>query len=237
MLVANADTTSPHDLVAGSRRLRHAVHHRHDSSELFDSLADLDEGVLDVLRDDPDAATAFWLNLHGALVERARSSGAREWCRVAGVRVDAATAFHGILRAGRWKHGFGYLPHPFADRFERRHRLRDLDARVHFAVLAARHAPGLSVTYTAANVDGELDAVARAYLDATAEHLPSAGVVRVPRVFLWYRGDFGGRSGILSLLAEYDVVPADASPRLSYTAASPAAGSERAPERPPEDPQ
>jgi len=237
MLVANADTTSPHDLAAASRRLRHVVHHQNGASDLFDSLAELDERVLDSLRDDQFAATAFWLNVHGTLVERARSKGVHEWCRVAEVRVDASTVFHGILRAGRWKYGFGYLPHLFADRFERRHRLRELDPRVHFAVLAARHAPGLSVTYTAANVDGELDAVTRQYLDATAEHVPSAGVVRVPRVFLWYRGDFDGRDGIRSLLVDHEIVSEDASPRLSYTADPPALGPSNLPERAPEDPQ
>lgn len=238
MFVPNADTTSPHDLVAASRRLRHAVHHRNDASSLFDSLATLDEDVLATLRDDERAATAFWLNVHGALVERARSTPTtHEWCRVASVRLDAATVTHDILRAGRWKYGFGYLPNPFPNAFERRHRLPEVDPRVHFAVLATRHAPGLSVTYTAANVDEELAAVTREYLDATVEYESSADFVRVPRVFLWYRGDFGGRSGVRSLLVEYDALPANASPRFSYVSHQQSFDPGTKREQPPEDPQ
>lgn len=238
MFAANADTTSPHDLAAAARRLRHAVHHRNDASELFDSLAALHGDVLATLRDDQWAATAFWLNVHGALVERARSTPAvGEECRVAGVLVDASGITHDILRAGRWKYGFGYLPNPLQSPFERRHRLDELDPRVHFAVLAARHAPGISVTYTAANVDAELRTVTRAYLAETVEYVPSVDVARLPRVLFWYRGDFGGRSGVRSLLVDHDVLPADASPRFSYVAVRPSFDTGTKHEQPPEDPQ
>lgn len=217
MFAANADTTSPHDLVASSQRLRHAVHHRGGATALFDSLAAIEDDVLATLQDDQDAATAFWLNLHGTLVERSRN-GDGDHCRIAGMRLEASEVKHGILRSGRWRHGFGYLPDPFPGLFERRHRLADLDPRIHFATLAARHAAGQSVTFTAANVDGELRGVTSQYLAETVEYDPGDSVASVPRVFFWYRGDFGGKSGVRSLLVEYDVVPAGASPRLSYVA-------------------
>jgi len=217
MFAANAETTSPHDLVAAARRLRHAAHHETDSQRLFDSLADLDERVLDALREDTDAALAFWLNVHGALVDRARNAGAGR-SRVAGEALSAEDVRHGILRANRWKYGFGYLPDPLPGEFARRHRLPELDERVHFATLAARHVPGMAVTFTAANVDAELRTVTRQYLQHTAEYDPADGVVAVPRVCLWYRGDFGGASGVRSLLATHGVIPVDADPRLTYVA-------------------
>jgi hypothetical protein len=229
MFAASAETTAPHDLTAASRRLRHAAHHGDQPTALFESLGDLDESVLAVLREDTDAATAFWLNVHGALVDRARSGIARS--RVAGVRLTASDVKHGILRAGRWKHCFGYLPDPFPGRFERRNCLPDLDARVHFATLIAEQAPGKAVAYTAANVDAELDRVTTQYLDETVRYDEDVDVAVVPRVFFWYRGDFGGRSGVRSLLADHGLVPVDASPRLSYVnrdAAASSAPAERA---------
>lgn len=42
------------------------------------------------------------------------------------------------------------------------------------------------------------------------------GVVRVPRLLLWYRADFGGRSGMLAFLRRYGVLTAEASPRVRY---------------------
>lgn len=217
MFAANAETTSPHDLVAAAQRLRHAAHHERDADGLFDSLADLDEGLLGALREDRDAALAFWLNVHGALVDRGRDGG-RPRCEVAGESLTAEDVRHDILRANRWKYGFGYLPDPLPGEFARRHRLRELDERVHFATLAARHVPGMAVTFTAANVDDELRTVTRQYLQKAAEYDPAEDVVAVPRVCLWYRGDFGGASGVLSLLATHGVIPVDASPRLTYVA-------------------
>jgi len=215
VFAANAETTSPHDLVAAAQRLRHAAHHERDADDLFDSLADLDEDLLGVLREDGDAALAFWLNVHGALVDRGRGDG-QPRCEVAGEVLSAERVRHGILRANRWKYGFGYLPDPLPGDFVRHHRLRELDERVHFATLAARHVPGMAVTFTAANVDDELRTVTRQYLQKTTDYDPDAGVVAVPRVCLWYRGDFGGASGVLSLLATHGVIPVDATPRLTY---------------------
>jgi len=217
VFAANAETTAPHDLVAAAQRLRHAVHHDGGAPQLFDSLAGLEGGVLAVLRGDQDAAAAFWLNVHGALVERGRRGGV-EACRVAGVDLTADDVKHDVLRADRWKYGFGYLPDPLPGRFSRRHRLRELDERVHFATLAARHVPGMAVTFTAANVDDELRTLTRRYLRAAADYDPESRVARVPRACLWYRGDFGGSAGIRSLLVAHDVLPADATPRLRYVA-------------------
>jgi hypothetical protein len=226
MFAASADTTSPHDLAAASRRLRHAAHHGDHTTDLFDSLGALDESVLAVLREDSDAATAFWLNVYGALVDRARSGISRS--RIAGVRLTADEVKHGILRAGRWRHGLGYLPDPFPGRFERRNRLRDLDPRVHFATLVATNVPGKAVAYTAANVDDELRCVTAAYLDGTVQYDEETDVAAVPRVFFWYRGDFGGKAGVRSLLADHEIVPPDATPRLTYVAPEPTPSSAHA---------
>ena len=219
MFAASAETTSPYDLVAASQRLRHAAHHADDAAALFDSLGDLDPGVLDVLGDDQDAALAFWLNVHGALVERGRG-GAPPRAAVAGEVLTADDVRHGLLRGNRWKYGFGYLPDPLPSEFERRHRLRELDERVHFATLAARHVPGMAVTFTASNVDDELRTLTRQFLQKTADYDPAQGVVAAPRVCLWYRGDFGGAAGVRSLLATHGVVPVDASPRVRYVASA-----------------
>jgi hypothetical protein len=218
MFAANADTTTPHDLVAASQRLLHAAHHEQRVAELFESLAGLEERVLAGLRDDQPAAKAFWLNVHGALVA---DGSHRDECRVAGTVLDSDAVRHGILRAGAWKYGLGYLPDPLLGRFERRHRLEDLDPRVHFATLAARHAPRLSGTYSATDVDAELADVTGAYLDATDRYDADAGVASVPSVFFWYRGDFGGRGGVREFLADHGAVPADATPRLSYASPEP----------------
>jgi hypothetical protein len=120
----------------------------------------------------------------------------------------------GILRGGRSKYGLGYLPR-LPRRLERRYRL-ECDPRIHFALnCGASSCPAIRA-YETDRVDDQLDAATELYLEDTVEYDPGAGTVRLPRVFLWYRGDFGGGSGIRSFLAEYDAIPAGATPRLRY---------------------
>ncbi|MFB6072504.1 MAG: DUF547 domain-containing protein [Halobacterium sp.] len=231
MFAANADTTTPHDLVAASRRLLHAVHHDHPTDGLFDSLARLEESVLAELQADQRAAKAFWLNVHGALV-----AGDADARRIAGTRLDADAVRHGVLRGGKWRYGFGYLPDPFRGRFVRRHALDDLDPRVHFAVLAARHAPRIAGTYTGIDVDAELADVTARYLDGTVEYHPAVGVARIPGVFFWHRGDFDGRAGVREFLVRHGAIPPDAHPRFSYASPVPDVEPETTPRRRPERP-
>ncbi|AHG04373.1 hypothetical protein HALDL1_12780 [Halobacterium sp. DL1] len=237
MFAPNADTTAARDLTAASRRLRHAVHDSNGDARLFDSLAALEERVLDRLGDDQLAAKAFWLNVHGALAEQSRDGPTNDSCLVAGTRIDADHVAHKLLRAGRWKYGFGYLPDPLPGQFARRHSLDELDPRVHFAVLAARRAPRLVPSFRAESVDDDLGGVTARYLDATVVYDDGSDVARVPRVFLWYRGDFGGPDGVRELLAEHEVLPEDAKPRLSYVAPTPSAGGDDERRKAPEEPQ
>ena len=68
----------------------------------------------------------------------------------------------------------------------------------------------------ARRLDDQLDLATEAYLGDAVEYDPEAGVARIPRVFLWYRGDFGGAGGIRSFLRTYDAVPDDADPTLRH---------------------
>jgi len=86
-------------------------------------------------------------------------------------------------------------------------------------------------------VDDDLGGVTARYLDATVVYDDGSDVARVPRVFLWYRGDFGGPDGVRELLAEHEVLPEDAKPRLSYVAPTPSAGGDDERRKAPEEPQ
>jgi hypothetical protein len=44
------------------------------------------------------------------------------------------------------------------------------------------------------------------------------GVVTLPRQFLWFRGDWGGKAGILRFLRGYDLLPRGVRPRLTHRA-------------------
>jgi hypothetical protein len=194
------------------------------------ALADLDEDGLEPLRADRDVALAFWVNCYNAgaqaLVDRhpGRYESPLRIVRffrtpaltVGGADLSLDRIENGILRGGRSKYGLGYLPKLRATGFERRHRLADPDPRIHFALnCCAESCPAIRA-YEPESIDDQLDFATRTYLDSTVKYDPDAGTARIPRLFLWFRGDFGGGGGIRQFLRDHGAIPADATPRLRY---------------------
>jgi hypothetical protein len=174
-----------------------------------------------------DARTAFWLNVYNAAVQdELRSDPSRYESRlrffvgrrvtVAGHGLSLNDIEHGILRRSRSVFFLGYGPRILQDRFERTHRVDSLDPRIHFALnCGAASCPPIA-SYSAAGLDDELARASESYLTTEVDYELDHGVIRVPQLFLWYRGDFGGRSGIRDLLREYGRLPVDVSPTIRY---------------------
>ncbi|WP_280584981.1 DUF547 domain-containing protein [Halorubrum sp. Boch-26] len=133
---------------------------------------------------------------------------------VAGADLSLDQVEHGVLRGAQWKYWLGYVPNPFPSAFVRRHRAAAPDPRVHFALdCGAASCPAVAA-YDATDVDDQLDRVAGSYLRSATVF--EDGTARVPRLLLWYRGDFGGRSGLRALLREYDAIDPDVISRIRY---------------------
>jgi hypothetical protein len=223
------DSTSTEglSLVADSRRFLRAVRASEGRGHALDTsrerLADTSPDELDALG--PDERLAFWLNVYNAatgaalLADPERFEDRRQFfgksiVTVAGTDLSLDQIEHGILRGSQWKYGLGYVPNPFPPAFVRRHRVADPDARVHFALNCGAASCPAVAAYDAADVDDQLDRAAASYL--RSETVVEDGTARVPRLLLWYRGDFGGRSGIRTLLREHGVIDPDATPRIRY---------------------
>jgi hypothetical protein len=199
------------------------------AAELRREFADYASADLAAALSDDDARTAFWLNTYNAAVQDdLRDDPARYDSRlrffvadrvtVAGRRLSLNDIEHGILRRSKSIFGLGYLPRILQSRFERTHRVAELDARIHFALNCGAASCPPVAAYSRERLDEELTLASRSYLDTEAEYDPEAGVVRVPQLLLWYRGDFGGRTGILDYLRTYGPLPADAAPKIRYRA-------------------
>ena len=193
-------------------------------------LADLDDGALERVRTDRRTALAFWSNLYNAgtqlLLDRrpelyesplrfVRFFGATA-VTVAGTDLSLDDIENDILRAGRSKYTLGYTRTLRPGSFARRYRLAQPDPRLHFALnCGAVSCPAIRF-YEPGSVDDQLDLATELYLAETVTYDPEAGVARVPRVCLWFRGDFGGGEGIREFLRTHDAIPADADPRIRY---------------------
>jgi hypothetical protein len=199
-----------------------------DPDEHLSTLAAYVGTDLEPVRTEWGRALAFWTNLYNAgtqlLLERRPELYESPLRFLRFFRADAVTVAgrglsldvieHGVLRGRRSKYGLGYLPR-VPRRFERRYAV-GCDPRIHFALnCGAASCPAIRA-YEPGRIDDQLDAATELYLEETVEYDPGTDRARVPRLFLWYRGDFGGGPGIRDLLREYGLIPEDASPSLRY---------------------
>jgi len=189
--------------------------------------------------DTDGARLAFWVNAYNAVTQRALDDNSGQYenrraffsaplVTVAGQELSLNDIEHSILRRAYSQYTLGYIrrPSPLRGEFIERHAVAERDPRIHFALNCGAESCPPIAAYTREEIDDQLDLATRGYLDQTVEFDPDAGGVlstvfgpgraTVPRVMLWFRGDFGGKSGILDCLRRYDQLPADASPRLSY---------------------
>ena len=221
---APASDTSP---VAVSRRFLRAVRASEaDDAEresACDALAALDPDALAAL--DSDERLATWLNVYNAATGDALLADPDRFddrgrffsepvVTVADEALSLDDIEHGILRGSQWKYGLGYVPNPFPSDFVRRHKLAEPDWRIHFALNCGAASCPAVAAYDAETVDADLDVAAEEYL--RSETVVEDGTAYVPRLMLWYRGDFGGRRGIRDILREYGPVDPDAVSRIRY---------------------
>ena len=200
-----------------------AVRRGEPTADLRSALANLPESALAAM--DRDAATAFWLDVYNGYVQyhldrkpslydsKRRFFGGKR-IRVAGHQLSLDDIEHGLLRGSKSKYGLGYLPRLRPSAFERRHRLADADPRIHFAVNCGAVSCPPILTYSAERIDAELDVATTAYLEneTRREH----GALSVPRLLLYYRGDFGGRAGIYAFLERHGVLEPGERPKIRY---------------------
>jgi len=214
------------DPVGLSYDLLRAVKLGEPTADLERALRDLDAGVLDAATAEDSAALAFWINVYNAVTQLELSRQPERYDKhrffrrrvvaVAGRQLRLDDVEHGILRRGYHRWGLGYVPWPARSAFVRRMQPGERDPRIHFALnCGAASCPPIAA-YTADGLDEELDLAAASYLGSEVEYDPATDTVTVPRMLLWFRGDFGGKSGILDCLRAFDCIPGDASPSLAY---------------------
>ena len=202
-----------------------------ETDELRELLASFDRERFARALSSRSRRLSFWLNGYNAfaqllleddpsLLEGGRIDRWRFFARVcfpiAGVHVSLDDVQHGMLRGSKHPWGFGYLPRPFPSSFERDCCVEGGDPRIHFALsYGAETCPPVAV-YTPDDAANELDVATEWYLEENVSYDPQRDVATVPRLFRWYRGDFGGSAGVREFLGRYGAMPTDGSPTLEY---------------------
>lgn len=174
---------------------------------------------------------AFWINVYNGytqyflktdpsayLQSRPRYFG-KDQIDIAGDRVSLSDIEHGVLRRGATTFSLGHLRLLWLRRpFVRRFALDAVDYRIHFALNCGALSCPPVLPYTAEQVDQQLDAGTRDYLQRTVRQDAQNQVVEVPALLRWFSADFMGGSNEAKreILRRYGVIAGDASPRIRY---------------------
>jgi hypothetical protein len=178
-------------------------------------LADLSDADLQIGLSDDDAKIAFWVDVYNAAAQLRPLDDVgsvrgrfrlfrRPAVTVAGRALSLDAIEHGILRRSRWKLGLGYLGNPLPSPFERSHRVRRVDPRIHFALNCGAASCPPIMAYDAARIEEQLDVSSRSYL--VSEVIKDGHTLRLPTVMLWFVGDFGGPRGMRRFLGRHGIV-------------------------------
>ncbi len=160
--------------------------------------------------------TAFWINIYNALIIDAIIHYGLQGSlmlkpgifrlaayTIDGMRFSADDIEHGILRQNRPN---PVLPlRPFASVDPRLSYMVELfDARIHFAlVCGARSCPPIA-HYSADRLDDQLDLATGAFINGGGVHWDAKRqTIWLSKIFNWYEDDFGGREGVLNLIAAH----------------------------------
>jgi hypothetical protein len=209
-----------------ARRLLERVRSERPTESHLQAIANLDTQELERLRTDRQTALAFWLNIYNAaaqlLLARRPELFDSRWrffrttaITAAGVDVSLDDIEHGILRGKRSKYGLGYLPRVARTGFGSDYRL-DVDPRIHFALNCGAVSCPAILAYDPDTVDRTLDEATETNLNQTVTYDTDRDRVRLPRVCLWFIGDFGGPSGLRVFLRDHGQIPPESNPSLRF---------------------
>ena len=193
-----------------SEQLLLQVKMQEPTAKAISHLAALPLASLQATLDSDTRKKALWINIYNAFFQILRTERQvgkpaiyhQKLVSIAGQAFSLDDIEHGILRKYRFKWALGYLPDPFASALVKKLAVSKLDYRIHFALnCGAKSCPPIAF-YSPEKLEHQLDLAARSFLESETAVFPEKKEVHVTRLFQWFLGDFGGRSGIRRILKE-----------------------------------
>lgn len=174
-----------------------------------------------------DKRIAFWLNIYNAYTQIGLTENPawyesrnkfykRKFIRIAGKNLSLDLIEHGIIRRSKIKLSMGYLNKCFPSGTEKKLRVDKPDNRIHFALnCGAKSCPPIAF-YKPEQLEKQLELATRAYLKGEILFNNEENTVELPKIFSWFRGDFGGKKGIIKLLQQKSIIPPYAKPAIKW---------------------
>lgn len=179
--------------------------------QLFETISTLELAAL--LQKDSEKI-AFWINMYNALTIIDLATKPEDYTNrneffkqkrlaLADLNLSLDHIEHRILRRSKIKWAMGYLQRWFIPAWERRLRVEILDFRIHFALnCGAASCPPIAF-YEADALNKQLQLATENYLQNHCVLDSTKNSLGVPKLFCWFRGDFGGKKGIKTILNQF----------------------------------
>lgn len=155
------------------------------------------------------AKKVFWINLYNAFGQLTLNSGSvtidknlfsQRLIHFYDLALSLDEIEHGILRGGKWKKALGYLPGYF---HLKSWKVKKLDYRVHFVLNCAAESCPIIRPFEIESFAEELARAEEDFILQTTKYDQVNQIAEISSLFLFYRGDFGGRKGIRLLLNQF----------------------------------
>ncbi|MFT5886441.1 MAG: hypothetical protein ACI9IP_002908 [Arcticibacterium sp.] len=193
-----------------SERLLLAVKKEEKTDDLETELANLKLDELTEALNNDTKKKAFWINCYNAFYQIFRRKNlldkseiyTAKAIHIAEQNFSLDDIEHGILRKYRVKISLGYLANIFAPILIKKLAVRKIDYRIHFALnCGAKSCPPIAF-YSSQRLEQQLELATISFLEGETIVKLDRMEIHVTSLFSWFRGDFGGTSGIKQILKE-----------------------------------
>lgn len=193
----------------------------------LDTLKNADLNLLSQQLKSDHEKLAFWLNIYNASTQvllkenpdQYKTRGAffsAEQIQLGKKMLSLDIIEHDILRRSQVKWGYGYINKLFMSSFVKSFQVDKLDFRIHFALnCGAKSCPPIAF-YSPEEIDDQLNIATRTYLEGEAEFDKTQNLLKLPAIMGWFRGDFGGKKQMLSLLKDVEIIPQNSSAKIEF---------------------
>ena len=218
---------SNNNLVRHSQELLYTVKTGKEHQASKQSLREIAYKQLTQGLSDDHSKKAFWINVYNAYTQILLQQNhaayknrlafySKKQIEIANTKFSLNNIEHDVLRRGKIWWSMGYATNPFVATKLRKLQPQHLDWRIHFALnCGAASCPPIAF-YNDAQIEQQLNLAAASYLHSEVRYDAATNVLQVPKLMSWYRGDFGGRRGIIHILQQHNLVPAGVQPRIRF---------------------
>lgn len=219
--------TNQTDYIRLSQQFLYAAKTDSPTQTYLDSLALPDlEQLANQLNTD-DKRKVFWVNIYNGFVvdilkknpdayKRKNAFFSDKQILIAGQKLSFDMIEHGLLRSSKNKWTMGYLGKIWVGSFEKKFRVDRLDYRIHFALnCGAKSCPPIAY-YEPENIDSQLELATANFLSSQNQIDIKNKIIYLPKIFSWFRADFGGKKGIIKLLLKHKIISQDIGYQIKF---------------------